>query len=76
VRYLQDLFLQEDTTVCDWIWQRRLERCRRDLADPLLAGKSVGRIAWDCGFSDFSHFSRRFKAAYAITPSGFRRRQD
>ncbi len=74
VRYLHDLFLQEGTTVCDWIWQRRLERCRRDLADPLLAAKSVGQIAWDCGFSDFSHFSRRFKAAYAVRPSEFRRR--
>ena len=74
VRYLHDLFLQEDTTVCDWIWQRRLDRCHRDLTDPLLAAKTVGQIAWDCGFSDFSHFSRRFKAAYGITPSEFRRR--
>ncbi|MFB3813155.1 MAG: helix-turn-helix domain-containing protein [Terriglobales bacterium] len=75
LRYLQDLFHGENTTVSDWIWDRRLERCRRELSDPLLATKSVGEIAFDCGFSAFPHFSRKFKAAYSITPSEFRREQ-
>jgi hypothetical protein len=35
LRYLQDLFHEEKLTVSDWIWNSRLEKCRRDLADPL-----------------------------------------
>lgn len=66
VRYLQELFREEDTTVSNWIWSRRLEKCRQDLSDPLLAGKSISQIAFGWGFSDFSHFSHRFKAAFSI----------
>lgn len=75
VRYLQEIFRQENDTVVDWIWSRRLERCRRDLCDPLLANRSISEIAFACGFSNFSHFSRRFKAAFSMTASDFRRRR-
>ncbi|MBE0597151.1 MAG: helix-turn-helix domain-containing protein [Desulfuromonadales bacterium] len=74
-RYLQELFRKENLTVNHWIWSRRLDRCRRDLADPLMAGRSVSQIAFQWGFSDFSHFSHRFKAAFAVPPSEFRRQQ-
>jgi len=74
VRYLQQAFADEHCTVSDWIWQRRLERCSQDLANPSLAHKSIGRIAFDNGFSDFSHFCRRFRTAYGMTPSDFRQR--
>lgn len=73
LRYLQELFKGEQTTVSNWIWERRLERSRCSLSDPLLANKSVSQIAFDCGFSNFSHFSNRFRAAFAMTPSEFRR---
>ena len=73
-RYLQDLFHEESTTVCNWMWDRRLEKCRQRLSDPL-ARQSVSAIAFSCGFSDFSHFSHRFKAAFSISPSEFRREQ-
>lgn len=74
-RYLQELFHEENTTVSNWIWDRRLKRCVRSLSDPFLARKSIGEIAFDSGFSSFSHFSNRFRAAYAMTPSDFRRKQ-
>ena len=74
VRYLQDLFHQEHETVGNWIWCRRLQRSRRDLCDPLLASKSISEIAFGCGFSNFSHFSRKFKASFSMTASDFRRR--
>jgi AraC-like DNA-binding protein len=67
-RYLQDLFHAEGTTVSDWIWSRRLEKSRKDLVDPAHASESIGQIALACGFSDLGHFSRRFKAAYAVSP--------
>jgi len=36
-RYLHKLFEAEGTTVCRWIRASRLERCPRDLLDPVLA---------------------------------------
>lgn len=74
-RYLQNLFQEEDLTVSDWIWSKRLDKSRRYLSDPLLASKSVSLIAFDCGFSNFSHFSKRFKAEFSMTASEFRREQ-
>ena len=71
-RYLQDLFHSENTTVSEWIWSRRLEKARRDLFDPLLARESITQIALASGFSDLAHFSRRFKAAYALAPREYR----
>ena len=71
-RYLQDLLHSENTTVSEWIWSRRLEKARRDLFDPLLARESITQIALACGFSDLAHFSRRFKAAYALAPREYR----
>jgi AraC-like DNA-binding protein len=67
-RYLQDLFHTEGTTVSDWIWKHRLEKSRRDLADPLRAGDSIAQIALACGFADFGHFSRRYKEAFGGSP--------
>jgi AraC-like DNA-binding protein len=67
-RYLQDLFHTEGTTVSDWIWARRLEKGRRDLANPLRAGDSIAQIALACGFADFGHFSRRYKEAFGASP--------
>ncbi len=67
-RYLQDLFHAEQTTVSDWIWKRRLEKSRRDLADPLRAPDSIAQIALACGFADFGHFSRRYRDAFGVSP--------
>lgn len=72
-RHLHALFKQADTTVSTWIRERRLERCRADLLDPLLAERAVSAIAARWGFGDAAHFSRVFKAAYGVSPSGLRR---
>jgi AraC-like DNA-binding protein len=74
-RYLRDLFHEDGTTVSNWMWDRRVKKCRQRLSDPLLAGQSLSEIAFGCGFSDLSHFGRRFKAAFSISPSEFRREQ-
>lgn len=72
LRYLQSLFREEGHTISDWIWKRRLDSARRDLADPLLANKYVSQIAMDSGFNDFAHFSRRFRAAFGQSPREYR----
>lgn len=68
-RHLQGLFQEQGTTVSAWIRSRRLERCRRELMDPLSATRSVASIATRWGFVDAAHFSRVFKATYGESPS-------
>jgi AraC family transcriptional regulator, positive regulator of tynA and feaB len=72
VRYANALLLQEDFSIERYILHRRLERCRRALADPAQAHRMIGEIAFAWGFSDLSHFSRRFRATYGMTPSDWR----
>ncbi|MEU8378564.1 helix-turn-helix domain-containing protein [Streptosporangium sp. NPDC048865] len=74
VRHLHKLFQAEGVTVGGWIRLRRLERCRRDLADPLLDGLPVSGIASRWGFTSDSHFNRAFRAAYGASPAAYRRR--
>jgi AraC-like DNA-binding protein len=73
LRYLHKLFQEQGETVAGWIRQRRMERCRRDLADPALASRPVAAIAARWGFVDPGHFSRAFKAAHGLTPREYRR---
>lgn len=71
-RHLHGLFQEQGTSVSTWIRVRRLERCRRDLVNPLFADRPVSAIAARWGFVDAAHFSRTFKAAYEVSPSEFR----
>lgn len=51
-----------------------LIQCRLTLAkDKIRAGLSLADIAYDTGFSDQSHLTRRFKQAFGITPKQFQR---
>ena len=47
--------------------QVRLARARRLLAE----GKSATWVAYECGFADQSHLSRRFKECHGVTPGTF-----
>lgn len=71
-RHLHGIFREEGTTVSTWVRTRRLEHCRRDLADPLLADRAIGSIAARWGFIDAAHFSRLFKATFGKSPSDIR----
>lgn len=74
LRTLHRVFAGEEATVAGLVRRRRLERCRRDLADPLLAGQAVRLIAARWGFTDKAHFSRAFRAAYGHSPQAYRDR--
>jgi AraC-like DNA-binding protein len=71
--FLHRLFQAEGTTVAGTVRRRRLAACRRDLADPALATRSVAAIAARWGFSSGAHFSRVFKTAHGIPPKDYRR---
>jgi AraC-like DNA-binding protein len=71
-RALHRLFEAEGVSVSGWLRARRLEGCRRDLADPGLADRTVAEIARAWGWSDPARFSRRFREAYGCSPTELR----
>lgn len=71
-RHLQGVFHEQGTTVSGWVRERRLERARRDLLDPLQSERPVAVIAARWGFADPAHFSRVFRAAHGTSPSRLR----
>lgn len=73
VRYANAVLADENTSVSRFILERRLERCRAALADPAQARRSIGEIAYGWGFSDMTHFGRRFKQAYGLLPKDYRK---
>lgn len=52
-----------------WLRQARVERAKEMLLSPTL---SLAQIAYDCGFSDQSHFTRVFSAAVGSSPGKWR----
>ncbi|MFV2178491.1 helix-turn-helix domain-containing protein [Actinomadura sp. LOL_016] len=73
LRYLHKLFQEEGHTVAARIRERRLEMCRRELADARLAARPISAIAARWGFTNPAHFSQAFRDAYGLPPSQFRR---
>jgi AraC-like DNA-binding protein len=73
LRSLHQLFHDEGLTVAGWIRRRRLEGCRRDLADPALAARPIAAVAARWGFSSAADFSRAFRAVHGLPPSEYRR---
>ncbi|MFF9127831.1 helix-turn-helix domain-containing protein [Streptomyces sp. NPDC014889] len=72
VRHLHAIFADQNLTVAAWIRDRRLDRCRRDLADPLLLARPVQAVGARWGFTSAAHFSRAFRAAYGMSPREYR----
>jgi transcriptional regulator GlxA family with amidase domain len=54
----------------------RLERARGLLAEPLNVALRVTDIAFDCGYSDISHFNRQFCARFGENPTSVRGTSD
>jgi AraC-like DNA-binding protein len=73
VRYANALLALEGTSVESYIYDRRLDRCRQMLEDPRQDHRTISNIAFGWGFSDVAHFGRRFKAAFGLTPSDYRK---
>ncbi|MBD0842138.1 helix-turn-helix domain-containing protein [Streptomyces sp. TRM68416] len=73
VRHLHRLFQRHGTSVCAYITSRRMDLCRRDLADPRLRRVPIGSIASRWGFPDPSQFTRAFRRCTGMSPSHYRR---
>jgi AraC-like DNA-binding protein len=72
VRQLYKLWSTHETSLNDWVLRERLEVSRTELAAPGLLHLTIDIIARRCGFSDASHFSRRFRRRYGMTPREWR----
>ena len=72
-RRLHRLFESAGLSLGAWVRRARLERCRRDLANPRLADHRVTSIAFKWGFNEASHFSRAFRDEFGLPPREFRR---
>jgi AraC family transcriptional regulator, positive regulator of tynA and feaB len=75
VRYANALLAEEGLSIQRLIVHRRLERCRLALSDAKQSHRTIGDIAFSWGFSDLSHFTRRFKSVFACTPGDYRKQQ-
>lgn len=72
--YLFSLAREAGVSLHEEIIQARLTACSEALRSPAWAAATVTEIALDFGFQDPAHFSRRFRARYACTPSSLRKR--
>ncbi|NNH75571.1 helix-turn-helix domain-containing protein [Nocardia uniformis] len=72
VRYLYKLCHSADFRLEQWIIGQRLERVRAELVRPRNGHRSIAVIAALGGFRDPSHFARRFRQAYGMTPREWR----
>lgn len=72
VRYANELLAEQGTSIVRLILARRIERCRQVLADPAHAHRAITEIALSWGFSDLSHFGRRFREIVGMSPREYR----
>jgi AraC family transcriptional regulator, positive regulator of tynA and feaB len=71
-RYVHKLFARTGQTFASYVMERRLDGAARDLRDAAMGATNIGSIAFDWGFSDLSHFTRRFRQRFGCTPRDWR----
>jgi AraC-like DNA-binding protein len=74
VRQLYKLWSDRELGLAEWIMRGRLEGARQDIAKAGSPGIAVVARRW--GFTDVTHFGRRFRAAYGIAPREWRQVHD
>jgi AraC-like DNA-binding protein len=75
VRLLYRLMAHNGLHLEQWIIDQRLEGARGELASPAGRHKSIAAIAHQWAFATPSHFTRRFRAKYGVTPGEWQRAQ-
>ncbi len=58
-----------DTSPSQYISTKRLEKSKELLT---ISDLSISAIAYDCGFKTISHFSKKFKQEYGMSPTVFK----
>lgn len=71
-RYLHRIFASHGETVGGALIGARLQRAQAMLRSPRFAGYPISEIAWQCGFQDRRHFTRRYRHRFGEAPSKLR----
>lgn len=71
VRQLYKLWSRGESP-SQWIIHERLEGASRDLSAPSNKRMTIAAVAHRWGFADTTHFSRRFREAYSMSPREWR----
>lgn len=74
VRYLQKLFAARGTTYGYFVKSMRLDHATRLLDSRAESGAKLplAQVAYACGYRDYAHFARNFRARFGHTPGRFR----
>lgn len=72
-RYLHLVLAHSGTSFGAVLIEARLTRAKALLDDARFARLSITDIAWRCGFSNPSHFARRFKQRFGTAPADYRK---
>ena len=75
-RSINRLLAAEGSSLMHYLWDCRLQQAQTLLLSGRLPKLRIEEIAWRCGFSDPTHFSRSFKSRYGVPPRQFRRSPD
>src|SRR3984893_643876 len=75
LRYLQKLFTERNSTCTHFIHSVRLDHAARLLGRRALLNTSqpLSEVAYDSGFSDYTHFARKFRRRFGHPPGAYRR---
>ncbi len=71
-KHLHRLFQAENLSVMRYLWTARLEQAACLLRTHGSHAMSAQEVAFRCGFSSASHFSRAFKDRFGKTPKEYR----
>jgi transcriptional regulator GlxA family with amidase domain len=67
-RSINRLLAAEGISLMHYLWDCRLQQAQTLLLSGRVPKLRIEEIAWRCGFSDPTHFSRSFKSRYGVPP--------
>jgi AraC-like DNA-binding protein len=71
LRTLHGRFEKLGTTFGRWLLEARLDSCSKALKDSR-HHRYVSELAYNCGFSDLSHFNKAFRIRFEMSPTEWR----
>ena len=72
LRYLCHILKKNELSFSQLLWERRIETAHSWLREDKMRGHAISEIAYLVGFKSSAHFSRMFKARYAVGPREYR----
>jgi AraC family transcriptional regulator, positive regulator of tynA and feaB len=71
-RYVSILLKLHGSAFSTLVWEQRLKIASRLLSSSKSSDLSISKVAYGMGFKSLAHFSRKFKAAFNVSPSEYR----